>query len=85
VASPVVGTGLTMADGTLTPAVSVTSAVGGISVVKPEVFKDTVPISIAFLVALFLIQPFGTSKIAFLFAPGISSHSVMPWPFVNQS
>jgi K+ potassium transporter len=35
-----------MADGALTPAVSITSAVGGIGVAKPEVTKDIIPISI---------------------------------------
>jgi KUP system potassium uptake protein len=37
---------LTMADGVFTPAVSVTSAVGGIAVAKPSVSKDIIPISI---------------------------------------
>ncbi|KAK2467233.1 hypothetical protein APHAL10511_000782 [Amanita phalloides] len=63
------GTSLTMADGIFTPAVSVTSAVGGIAVAKPSVSKDIIPISIAFLVLLFLIQQFGTSRISFLFSP----------------
>lgn len=35
-----------MADGILTPAVSVTSAVGGIAVAKPSVESDIVPISV---------------------------------------
>ncbi|KAK7457024.1 hypothetical protein VKT23_010327 [Stygiomarasmius scandens] len=63
------GTALTLADGVFTPAVSVTSAVGGIAVAKPEVTQNIVPISIAFLVALFCIQRFGTSGLAFVFAP----------------
>ncbi|KAK2467234.1 hypothetical protein APHAL10511_000783 [Amanita phalloides] len=63
------GTALTMADGIFTPAVSVTSAVVGISVAKPSVSKDVIPISIAFLVGLFFLQQFGTSRISFLFAP----------------
>jgi len=37
---------LTMADGVFTPAVSVTSAVGGIAVAKPSVTKEIIPISI---------------------------------------
>ena len=37
---------LTMADGVFTPAVSVTSAVGGIAVAKPSVSSDIIPISI---------------------------------------
>lgn len=35
-----------MADGVLTPAVSITSAVGGIAVAQPGVASDIVPISI---------------------------------------
>ncbi|KAI0072602.1 potassium transporter [Panus rudis PR-1116 ss-1] len=63
------GTSLTLADGIFTPAVSVTSAVSGIAVAKPSVSSDVIPISIAFLVALFLVQFKGTSAISFVFAP----------------
>ncbi|KAJ3506567.1 hypothetical protein NLJ89_g6796 [Agrocybe chaxingu] len=63
------GTALTMADGVFTPAVSVTSAVSGIGVAKPSVLGDIVPISVAFLLALFFIQQFGTARLAFTFAP----------------
>ncbi|EIM80921.1 potassium transporter [Stereum hirsutum FP-91666 SS1] len=63
------GTSLTMADGVFTAAVSVTSAVGGIAVAKPEVFNSVVPISIGFLLVLFLAQPFGTHRLSVAFAP----------------
>ncbi|KAF5389290.1 hypothetical protein D9757_003396 [Collybiopsis confluens] len=63
------GTALTMADGVFTPAVSVTSAVGGIAVAKESVTQQIIPISIAFLVVLFLAQQFGTGKLAIAFAP----------------
>ncbi|KAI4518197.1 potassium transporter [Schizophyllum commune Loenen D] len=63
------GTALTMADGVFTPAVSVTSAVGGIAVAKESVTKDITGISIAFLVPIFLAQRFGTAKISLLFSP----------------
>ncbi|KAJ4491170.1 potassium transporter [Lentinula edodes] len=63
------GTALTMADGVFTPAVSVTSAVGGIAVAKSSVEAQIVPISIALLVVLFLAQQFGTGRLAFAFAP----------------
>ncbi|KDQ61961.1 hypothetical protein JAAARDRAFT_204343 [Jaapia argillacea MUCL 33604] len=63
------GTSLTLADGIFTPAVSVTSAVSGIAVALPAASSRVVPISIAFLVALFLSQPFGTSRLASVFAP----------------
>lgn len=62
-------TALTLSDGVLTPAVSVTSAVSGIAIAKPSVIKDIVGISILFLLALFFIQQFGTTKLAFMFAP----------------
>ncbi|CAK5270446.1 unnamed protein product [Mycena citricolor] len=63
------GTALTMADGVFTPAVSVTSAVGGIAVAKASVSQQIVPISIALLVAIFLSQRFGTGGLAPFFAP----------------
>lgn len=63
------GTALTMADGALTPAVSITSAVGGIGVAKPEVTKEIIPISIVFILVLFLIQRVGTARIGFTFGP----------------
>ncbi|GHJ84454.1 hypothetical protein NliqN6_0856 [Naganishia liquefaciens] len=62
-------TSCTMADGILTPAVSVTSSVGGLAVVAPSVADNVRPISIAFLLVLFLGQRFGTQKLSFLFAP----------------
>lgn len=42
-------TSLTIADGILTPAVSVTSAVGGIAIAKPNVINDITGISIVSL------------------------------------
>ncbi|KAH9941952.1 potassium transporter [Amylocystis lapponica] len=63
------GTSLTLSDGILTPAVSVTSAVSGIAIARPSVSHDIVPISIAFLVPLFLMQFRGTANLSFVFAP----------------
>ncbi|GAA6060739.1 hypothetical protein JCM10212_003783 [Sporobolomyces blumeae] len=63
------GVGLTMADGLLTPAVSVTSAVGGIAVPFPSVSSKVVGISCAFLVLLWLLQVAGTRRIGSIFAP----------------
>lgn len=63
------GTSLTLADGVFTPAVSVTSAVGGIAVAKPSVSSNITAIAIAFLIVLFLAQPFGTSKLARVYSP----------------
>ncbi|KAJ6621773.1 potassium transporter [Mycena sp. CBHHK59/15] len=63
------GTSLTIADGAFTPAVSVTSAVGGIAVAKASVTQQIIPISIAILLVLFIAQRFGTAGLSFLFAP----------------
>ncbi len=65
-----------MADGILTPAVSVTSAVSGIGVAQPSVINSIIPVSIAFLLLLFFVQQFGTAKLAFTFAPGKTDLSV---------
>lgn len=68
------GTCLTMSDGLLTPAVSVVSAVGGIAVAVPKLSPSgtIVGISCAILVLLFAIQPFGTHRVSFLFAPVVA-------------
>ncbi|TGZ81375.1 potassium uptake protein [Ascodesmis nigricans] len=64
------GVSLVIADGVLTPAQSVLGAIQGIKVVEPDIStKAIVGISCAILVILFLIQPFGTSKIGSTFAP----------------
>lgn len=63
---------LTFSDGLLTPAVSVVSAVQGIAVAAPSVGNATVPISIAILVCLFILQALGTQKVGFLFGPVVA-------------
>jgi KUP system potassium uptake protein len=66
----VLGVSMVMADGVLTPAQSVLGAVQGITVVNPSLTtKDIVGISVAILLVLFLIQPFGTAKLGTSFAP----------------
>ena len=66
------GTALTFADGMLTPAVSVTSAVAGLGLSVPSLNNNINSISIGVLVALFLTQRFGTAKLSFIFSPGKS-------------
>ncbi|XP_073526565.1 uncharacterized protein [Phyllobates terribilis] len=57
-------------DGILTPAISVLSAIDGIRAPFPSVSKSLVEaISAVILIALFLLQRFGTSKVSFLFSP----------------
>ena len=65
-------TALTFADGMLTPAVSVTSAVSGLGLSVPSLNNNISSISIGILVALFLAQRFGTAKLSNIFSPGKS-------------
>ncbi|KAH8660115.1 potassium transporter-domain-containing protein [Xylariales sp. PMI_506] len=66
----VLGVSMVMSDGMLTPAQSVLGAIQGIKVVNPDLGTNAiVGISVAILICLFLIQPFGTSKIGSCFAP----------------
>lgn len=66
----VLGVSLVMSDGILTPAQSVLGAIQGLKAVKQDITSATiVGISCAILVLLFLIQPFGTTRIASCFAP----------------
>ncbi len=63
------GAALFYGDGVITPAISVLSAVEGIKVVQPALAPWVVPISVAILVLLFMLQRFGTARVGRLFAP----------------
>jgi len=64
---------LTISDGILTPAVSIVSAVGGISIAVPSLDVGAIQgISIAIVVVLFAIQPYGTHRVGLSFAPIVS-------------
>jgi KUP system potassium uptake protein len=66
----VLAVSMVLADGVLTPAQSVLGAVQGLKVVRPDISTSTVVgTSCGILILLFTIQPLGTTKIAFLFAP----------------
>jgi KUP system potassium uptake protein len=66
----VFGVSLVMADGIITPAQSVLGAIQGLKVVNEDISSATiVGVSCTILILLFLIQPFGTTKIASSFAP----------------
>jgi KUP system potassium uptake protein len=56
-----------MADGIITPPISVASAIEGLGKINPNI--DTVPIVICILIGLFLFQQFGTEKIGKIFGP----------------
>lgn len=63
----VIGGSFLLADGLITPPISVSSAIEGLLIFYPHL--DTVPIVIAILVALFVSQQFGTQLLGKLFGP----------------
>ena len=65
----ILGASLFYGDGMITPAISVLSAVAGLQVASPGLASEVVPISLAVLVALFLLQQFGTGAVGALFGP----------------
>ncbi|AEI48704.1 KUP/HAK/KT family potassium transporter [Runella slithyformis] len=62
-----IGGAALLADGIITPPISVSSAVEGLKIIYPEL--KTIPIVIAILSALFLIQSFGTGIVGRAFGP----------------
>ena len=65
----VFGASLFYGDSVITPAISVLSALEGMEIVAPGLARFVVPISIGVLVALFLIQRYGTATVGKLFGP----------------
>jgi len=67
----ILGAGLMLGDGMLTPAISVISALEGLNVIVPSLSDWVLPLTCVILVALFSVQSFGTAKIGFIFGPVI--------------
>jgi KUP system potassium uptake protein len=63
----IIGGSALLADGIITPPISVSSAVEGLRIFKPDI--PTVPIVISILFVLFTIQQFGTKLVGKFFAP----------------
>ncbi|MEO8517017.1 MAG: KUP/HAK/KT family potassium transporter [Flavobacterium sp.] len=63
----IIGGSALLADGIITPPISVASAVEGVRIYFPTI--NTIPIVIGILVALFTIQQFGTKLVGKFFAP----------------
>ncbi len=64
-----VGATLLYGDGTITPAISVLSAIEGIKLYAPQAQRLVVPLTVVVLVLLFTIQRKGTSWIGAIFGP----------------
>jgi KUP system potassium uptake protein len=65
----ILGATTLLADGIITPPISVASAVEGLAMVPGFEHIPTVPIVIAILSALFFVQRFGTQKVGGTFGP----------------
>src|SRR5690242_9406425 len=64
-----IGAALLYGDGVITPAISVLSAVEGLKIDAPALAPMVVPITVAILVCLFLVQRKGTEFIGNIFGP----------------
>src|SRR3954447_14170547 len=69
VALGVFGASLFYGDGMITPAISVLSAVEGLELAAPGLKDFVVPITLAILTTLFVIQRFGTAAVGRFFGP----------------
>jgi KUP system potassium uptake protein len=65
----IVGGSLFLGDAIITPAISVLSAVEGIEVVEPRLTPWVVPLTVVILLALFMVQRFGTARVSTVFGP----------------
>lgn len=65
----ILGATTLLADGIITPPISVASAVEGLEAVIPNL--PTIPIVIGILSGLFLFQRFGTQKVGYFFGPAM--------------
>ena len=63
------GASLFFGDSMITPAISVLSAIEGVKVAAPSVSGLVIPITVAIIIALFLVQRLGTGAVGRLFGP----------------
>jgi KUP system potassium uptake protein len=65
----ILGAGLLIGDGMLTPAISVISSVEGLRIISPSFSNWILPLTITIIILLYSAQSFGTEKIGFVFGP----------------
>ncbi len=65
----ILGAALLFGDGIITPAISVLSAVEGLTIAAPPFRSYVIPVSVGILAGLFVVQSRGTAKIGSLFGP----------------
>ncbi|HJU66008.1 MAG TPA: potassium transporter Kup [Gemmatimonadaceae bacterium] len=69
VALALFGTSLLFGEGIITPAISVLSAVEGLEVAAPALQDFVVPIAVAILFVVFMVQRHGTANVGRIFGP----------------
>jgi len=83
----IVGASTLLADGMITPAITISSAVEGLAIHNPDI--PTVPIVIAIISFLFLIQRFGTSIVGKVFGPlmliWFSTIGILGFNYIDES
>ena len=65
----IIGAAMFLGNSVITPAISVLSAVEGLSLVTPAFEHYVMPITVAILIALFAVQRRGTARVAAFFGP----------------
>jgi KUP system potassium uptake protein len=65
----IIGASMFLGDSMITPAISVLSAVEGLTIVAPAFERYVLPLTIAILLALFVVQRRGTARVAAFFGP----------------
>ncbi|MDR3471535.1 MAG: potassium transporter Kup [Devosia sp.] len=65
----VIGAALFFGDSIITPAISVLSAVEGVETIAPNLAPWVIPATLVILIGLFVVQRFGTSRVATVFGP----------------
>ena len=63
------GAALIYGDGAITPAISVLSALEGLSLATPTLTPYVLPLAVVILLVLFAVQPLGTARIGRTFGP----------------
>ena len=63
------GACMLVGESVITPAISVLSAVEGLEIIAPELKRVVIPITVGILIALFVIQKYGTAAVGKLFGP----------------
>ena len=69
IALGVIGAAMFFGDAIITPAISVLSAVEGVSIVAPNLTPLVVPVTMVLIVGLFWLQRFGTAGVSRIFGP----------------